>query len=888
MLYCILLTLVFWQQRVDYRINVKLDVKTRLLSGTEFFKYYNNAPVSLDTIYFHLYPNAFKNAHSTFGRETEFLPGKSFREAGVNTRGYIMVNGVGTDSANAAFRVDTTILAVILDQSLDPGDSLMLTIDFELKMPEIYFRLGYQGDHYEFVQWYPKICVFDQKGWHLDTYHALGEFYGEYGDFDVRIRLPADYVVAATGVEKPRRDDDSLSVLEEKQKTVRFAAENVHDFAWVCDPDFLIDDFEVDGIAIKVYFRKKNRRKWRNAEEYAVEAVSRFNRWFGEYPYPELRIVEGMSAMGSMEYPMLVIINELDDPLTRLSELCIAHEIAHQWFYGVLGFNEMDEAWLDEGLASYAENRYFEDRYGKYGSLFKSAYLPSISKRYYNMVVYYMTRTNGQEKSILDPAYKFTEEPLAYLNGAYSKPALFLTNLESYMGRDNFDKAIQTLYKRHKFGHPKTGDLIGIFEEISSSDLDSIFHYFLHTSEYCDWDIETVTGNEVTIINNGKWLMPTEVMIQTRNGGQMFYIDGTKRRQTFCVAPEIGSIRRVTIDPNNNCIDFNRWNNHYPARVSIKPYIQFPSFDAYQILIVPYPWYGIDDGVTLNLYLFGAGFIDYDFLKGQHQWLAGFTYGTKSGHFSNSLNYQTPLVFTKNWRMRVKLNGSQNWWKENVNVGLNHNIGVAFTERPRFEINNNVDYFMLDALAAVDSIDWELGRVVTFNNQIKYLNDHDEVILNVSISHRYMGSDYDYLKASFAVKKEFGTIIPFALRLFGGYLLGDAPPQDNFFLSGALRITVIPDLVFGPRGYFSPQEHIHIPGDGNMRGYQTMHIKSNRMAAANIEFPSRSFLRAFADIGWYNQWAWDVGVRLVLGPVSFNVPLYIKDGGWRVHWSIGF
>ncbi len=884
MVFCLFLTLFSWQQRVSYTIEVRLDAETRRLSGVEYGIYRNNSPFPVEIIYLHLYANAYQDANTAFGRETEFLPGKRFRDAGPRTRGRIDISRVSVDDRDVAYGVDTTILAVALDQPLNPGDSLTLRIDFQLEIPKIFSRLGYRGDHYEFVQWYPKFCVFDKHGWRLDTYHAIGEFYGEFGDFDVTIDVPADYIVAATGY----RVLDERCGLREDRRIVRFTADNVHDFAWVCDPDYTVERAIVDDIEIELYYSRKHEKKWRNAAQYATMAVRRFNRWFGKYPYGKLSVVQGVSSMSTMEYPMLVLIGAAEDPLTRSFELVIAHEIAHQWFYGVLGFNEMDEAWLDEGLASYAEIRYFEDRYGRNGSIIKSTYLPPLSKRYYNRFIYYLTWRNQLERPVLTPAHMLHREPIAYLNNAYAKPVLFLMNLEDVMGRDIFEKALRVFYERFKFKHPDTGDFINTFEEVSGRQLHSMFDYFLNTTEFCDWDIEEVSGNAVTIRNNGKWLMPTDVLIRTEHGAQTYYVDGTRSRQTFLVPESAGPIRGVSVDPNDNCIDVNRWNNHYPARISIKPYIQFPSFDAYQILILPYPWYGTDDGVTLNLHTFGARFVDYDFLKGQHQFLTGLGYGTRSTNFSMSVNYQTPLVFRRNWRLRIKLKGSRNWWQENAGVGLSHNIGVAFTRRANCEIEHFFDYTRLKSLGAVDSIDWETGRVVTFNNQVKFRSGSYDIRFTISAAHEYLGSDYRYLRGSLAVKREMKILVPVGLRLFGGYIIGDAPLQDNFFLSGALRITTLPDLVFGQKGYFSPQEHIHIPGDGNMRGYQTMHIKSDRLIAMNIECPSRSLLRVFADVGWYGEWAWGAGVRLVLGPISFNVPLYIKDQAWRVHWSIGF
>jgi len=339
----IILFLFFWQQKVDYKIYCSLNVEERTLNISETLIYYNNSPVSLETLYFHLYANAYQDNNTTFAKELKKMGSYRFLKAKKSERGWIDVISITSENNDALnFKIDETIMSVILDKPLSSGDSVVLKIESVLKIPKIFSRLGYKGKHFEIVQWYPKPCVFDKNGWHRQGYHAIGEFYGEFGSFDVTIELPANYVVASTGVFV----DSSL--VESNRKKLHFFAESVHDFAWVCDPDFEVEEREVDEIAIEIYYIKKFRKKWKNTGNYAIDAVSRYNRWYGKYPYKRLSVVQGYFG-GGMEYPNLVIVNGGEDNLTRQFELVIIHEIAHQWFYGILGSNEMDEAWLDEG-----------------------------------------------------------------------------------------------------------------------------------------------------------------------------------------------------------------------------------------------------------------------------------------------------------------------------------------------------------------------------------------------------------------------------------------------------------------------------------------------------------------------------------------------------------
>ncbi len=877
-----LLLLVFfrWQQQVEYTISVSLDTAAKTLMINEVIVYHNNAPTSLDTLYFHLYANAYKDNNTVFAKELKRMGGDIFLRAKPADRGWIEINSVTNGTNNLEFVIDETIMAVILDNPLDGGDSVVLHIEALLKIPKIYSRLGYKDNHFEIVQWYPKLCVYDEKGWHKQGYHALGEFHGEFGRFDVNIELPSEFVVAATG-----EIVDSAKI-SDGRKVLHYVANDVHDFAWVCDPDFEIEVHNVDDIDIEVYYLKKNRKKWQHAGKYAVDALSRYNKWLGKYPYKKLSVVQGYFGEG-MEYPHLVIIGGTEDGFTRQFELAIVHEIAHQWFYGILGSNEMDEAWLDEGFTSYAEARYFVDKYGITNSFFKSPLIPALPHNFKSKFVYYITLTNNLEKPVLTRSSEFVDVPVAYQNAAYSKPALFLRYLEAYLGPNTFDNILKSYYERYQFKHPKTEDFIAVCEEISNKNLADFFHNFLNTTAYCDWHIKKIAHDTLIIENKGEFILPTDLYVKTDIGGQILKVE---KSQDTIVLANTRKIKKVVIDPFDYTPEADRYNNFYPRKLSVKPFFAWPSLDAYQVFFLPYLWYDSDDGFTPGIYLAGAQFIDFDFVKGKNQWTFGYIYGMRSHKHYYSLSYQTPVVFEKGLRQRIFVQLSNSNDEIKGRFGLITNKGIPLSGKDGLAMENFLTYNNLGSFAGVDSIDWSIAEYYALQNSLRFKDRNWMFTFSVNGSHRILNKEWHYIRGDIEIDKRIWLI---DWRLFAGKIFGICPNQEKIFLSGALRHTFITDLFFGQKGYTSPQEHIHIQKDGNMAGYQTMHIKTDRFVGLNLQFPENLPVRLFCDFGYYYnedrrrwQYAYDGGAKLALGPICFILPLFNHLKFWPKNWSL--
>ncbi len=903
--------LVQWQQSVSYEINAKLDTDEHGLAAVELLTYRNNSPLALDTLYLYLHANAYKDGNTYYAQSAAKLGDKKFVKAKPGDRGYISVNRVLSDGDALDFVVDETIMRIPMPQTLASGDSIMLHIDYYLKIPGQFPRLGNWSGHYKMVEWYPKVCVFDEAGWHLDPIHPLDDgAYGEFGAYDVTIDLPGNYVVAGTGTQVEPSEKEFLDHLiatgtkldRRGRKTVRFLAENVHDFAWVCDSNFVVEEYEVNSTKILAFRRKKD-GSWANAGSYAVNAVSRYNEWFAEYPHACLNLVQSYGGDGAT-YPQMVIMTTGDDPVTRLFEGILVDKICLQWFNGILGLNGITDAWFCEGLSLYAAIRYMEDKYGEDNSIIRTSILPPLSLRYYHRFYYYLVQTNQLEKPITTPASEYFDAIISYDNNTQSKPALFFLNLESICSREKFDAVLREYFNRYAYKHSRVDDYVSILERQTEKNFTQLFVSLVTTTDFCDWKVKGVEDNTVVVVNNGDLRIPVDVHITAEEKEHVYTLDATEKSDTIIIPEESGKIKRVAIDPAENLMDPNYWNNYSPRRIKIKPIwaMDLPSYSAYQFIWTPWLWYNDYDGIIFGFHSFGDKFADFDFIKGGNQLKVSYTYGTSSKRGYPSVSFQTPLFFDGSKRVRILGSFSRSRSGEGVSFGFTTKLGQPFSIRPQIWIDNLITYHSLNSYSGVDSIDWDLGRNVVFSNIFRYRFKEFNLNAMLGLALHGFGGDWQYFKAVVEAKQDVQAFIPFSARVFAGEIFGTPPTHELIFLSGAMKLRGLAGALFSQSGTMSPQERLHIPADGNMRGYQTLHIKSDRMYTLNLEFPNNTLVRAFVDVGYYNEFAFDTGLRLVIGAESFpflplyglsislNVPLYTYTPGepWKLRWSLGF
>ena len=485
----------YWQQEVNYRIDVSLNDTAHMLTGFERLEYINHSPDTLRFIWFHLWPNAYKNDRTAFSDQLLENGNTKFYFSGKEDKGYInqldfKVDGVTALTEDHPQHID--IIKLLLPKPLLPGAKIQVSTAFHVKLPYNFSRGGHDGQSYQVTQWYPKPAVYDARGWHPITYLDQGEFYSEYGSFDVSITVPANYVVAATGELqdeaekkwlKESRPSFEWTPLRKKQlvngqlkwnteafppsdkstKTLRFKQEQVHDFAWFADKRFIMntDTCRLNSgkvIQVFAFYTPAYKETWRNAVLLAKRAVRSYSGWVGEYPYNTVKVVQGPESFGGgMEYPTITVLSPTNN--VKDLDLTIAHEVGHNWFYGILGSNERDFPWMDEGINSYYEHRYL-----------KQYYQVEPVKERLNLETMMAIK---KDQPITTGSEKFSAKNYDLV--AYYKTAAWLRELEADLTTAAFDKAMQAYFDQWKFRHPQPADFQTIMQKNAGKDLGTTF-----------------------------------------------------------------------------------------------------------------------------------------------------------------------------------------------------------------------------------------------------------------------------------------------------------------------------------------------------------------------------------------------------------------------------
>jgi hypothetical protein len=481
----------YFQQRADYEIEVELDPQNHLLRARMEMFYENRSPDTLFYIYMHLWPNAYRNNRTAFARQKAASGSWDFYAAPDSLRGGI--DSLDFRTAGKALRwsllPDTIDVAIVwLDKPLLPGARVSITTPFRVQIPGNFSRLGRDRGQYQLCQWYPKPAVYDRDGWHPMPYLDLGEFYSEFGNFDVQITVPAHFRVAGSGELQTASEQawlDSLSTAcwaldsfpriqnntdqagAQRRKTVQYRLENAHDFAWFCGPDYYVRQSKVrlphSGRTVKtaVFFTRSS-KLWKDAAAYVDSSVYYYSLWVGDYPWSTCTAVDGaLSAGGGMEYPTITVIAGVNS--ARILELVIAHEVGHNWFYGILASNERDHPFMDEGFNSYYESRYMRQRFAYdanplglgSGKLVERLGLSNVDG---DQLTWLLSCRRGREAPLWSSASTDYDSE-TYGTLVYKKTALELNYLDAYVGRERFDQMMQAYYEEWKFRHPSPSDM---------------------------------------------------------------------------------------------------------------------------------------------------------------------------------------------------------------------------------------------------------------------------------------------------------------------------------------------------------------------------------------------------------------------------------------------
>ncbi len=575
-------TSTYWQQHVDYKMDIDMDVNTYQYKGKQTLVYTNNSPDVLNRVYYHLFFNAFQPGSEMDVRSrTIFDPDGRVKDRisklEPNEIGYIKVNTLTQNGVALKHKTVGTILEVKLAKPIQPGESVTFDMNFDGQVPVQIRRAGRnnkEGVALSMAQWYPKLAEYDFEGWHADPYIGR-EFFGVWGDFDVKITIDKNYVIGGTGyLQNPNEigygyETGVVNRPNTDKLTWHFVAPMVHDFTWAADPDYIHDTMQVPNGPMLHFFYKNTltytqKDNWKRMQPKAVEFMQYYSNLVGNYPYKQYSIIQG--GDGGMEYGMCTLLLG-EGTYEGLTKGVVAHEMAHTWFQFLLANNESKHPWMDEGFSTYIEDKALND-------IFKEG-KANPSESAYNSYIY--LAKSGKEQALTTHGDRYTYNR-AYSIASYSKGAVFLAQLGYIMGEENLALTIKKYFNDFVFKHPNPLDIIRTAEKVSGLELNWYLTDFAQTTNTIDYGVKSIEGNHVTLERIGLMPMPIDVTVTYTDGKtEDFYIPlQMMRGEKPTTASLIGdwawayptytftakkAVKSVEIDPKNLMADINKENN---------------------------------------------------------------------------------------------------------------------------------------------------------------------------------------------------------------------------------------------------------------------------------------------------------------------------------------
>jgi len=589
------------QRVVHYEIDAKYDAANHTVDATEVLTYHNLTGQALDHFPFHLYQNAFQ-PNSTFVREAKIIGSRDTSYAKWKAKEYgsediksLEVVGQGDLTSQLRFiqpddgnKDDKTVVELPLAKAIAPGGYVQFKIAFQTKFPETQARSGWKRDFVLGGQWFPKVGVWWHGAWNCHQYHAMTEFFADFGVYDVKLTVPQYEVVGASGVKVAEANNP------DNTKTVTYHGDDIHDFAWTASPRYKVKDDgvyqgQMGPVQMRILMQPAHWSQVGRHEKILKESLEHFESWYGPYPYKTITLVdpEPDSAAGGMEYPTF-ITGDTDWFMPEglhLPELVVEHEFGHQYWYGMVATNEFEDAWMDEGINSYTEVKVLDSILGKRTSILNLAGATASERE--------LQRGGYASVADLDPiaqkAYDYYSGN-SYSGITYGKTASVLLTLEGIIGEDTMAKAMHTYFMKYRFTHPTKEDFLKTIEEVSGQNLRWYFDQAIYGSQVLDYKVlriesfpvnwyeqkksafqkeekNTVYRSYVWIQRKEDFVMPVEVEIKFDNGERVReHWDGVSRWTKFTYEKK-AKVESAEIDPDHKIqIDRNDFNNSYTAK----------------------------------------------------------------------------------------------------------------------------------------------------------------------------------------------------------------------------------------------------------------------------------------------------------------------------------
>ena len=575
----------YWQQHVDYKMDINMDVSDFTFNGEQELVYTNNSPDTINKVYYHLFFNAFQpgsqmDVRSRTIRDPDRRVGSRIFELEEKDYGILDVVSLKQDGKKIVFEQKETVLLARLNSPLLPGEKTTLSMVFDGQVPLQIRRSGKlnkEGVDLTMTQWFPKLSEYDEEGWHPNPYIGR-EFHGVWGDYTVNITIDKNYVVGGTGYLQNADEighgySNDAKQTNKETLTWRFFAPNVHDFAWAADPEF-IHDIKKSKSGVDLHFFYKpdvNIENWKKLQDDSVGLMDYFEEAIGPYPWKQYSIIQG--GDGGMEYAMCTMITG-QRPYPSLFGVT-AHEMAHAWFQHLLATNEAKHPWMDEGFTEYITSLAEEAVVGK----------PSRYPHKSSYDRYYLLVNSGveQAQTVHSDRYDYN---FAYGASSYSKGSVFLSQLGYIIGKDNLDKTLKRYYEEFKFKHPTPNDFKRVAEKVSDMELEWYLNDWTRTDHKIDYglDISSLqTDRVITLKRKARMPMPLDVEVSFSDGTKdMYYIPtdlmhGNKKFSSSNVyymqawtwaSPEYDfvvqgnkKVVKIEIDPSKRLADYNQMDN---------------------------------------------------------------------------------------------------------------------------------------------------------------------------------------------------------------------------------------------------------------------------------------------------------------------------------------
>ncbi len=622
-------------RNASYTIEARLDPETRTLEGSLVLEWRNTSDQALSTFPFHLYWNAFRNTLSTTARG-DSRRWAAHEEQDERLFGWIDVHsvrrlpdddngggdGTGEDLTPSLRYLhpdgnedDRTVMEVSSESPVAPGETVRFAIVWTSRIPHgTVGRAGWVHDYHFIAQWFPKIGVFWNGEWNCHPFYAVTQFFSDYGVYDVRLTVPRGFVVGATG----RREDKTEN--EDGTQTHHYVQEDVHDFAWTASRRFLerVATFDEPGyprVAIRLLVQPEHEQHSERYLEATKIALRTYGTWSAPYPYPQITVVDPAwgSGSGGMEYPTLFTggTSILAPAVLQSPESVTIHEAGHQFWYGLVGNNEFEEAWLDEGLNEYMEVKTRDHAFGSAG----------VARRYFSGGHRQSQRTGwpvvvpgvwiprgsthvpklrrqGEADIMVRPGWTYRDRG-SYNTNTYGKPALTLQTLEALLGEETMIRVLRTFARRYRFAHPTTEDFIQVVDEVTGENWRWFFEETFFSSGLCDYAVKVETrrvarpggwfegpdgglspapsagpdddagagewASRVTVIRKGAVRMPVELRVDLADGSSIDELwDGRERWMRFEYTGQ--RVVMANVDPLGKlAFDVDRANNQWIA-----------------------------------------------------------------------------------------------------------------------------------------------------------------------------------------------------------------------------------------------------------------------------------------------------------------------------------